>query len=393
MTDGPADPEFVFVLKVSKFCNLRCSYCYEHRELDVLDRMDSGTLEVLFSGIDSFGDHLSAFGISPTFSFVWHGGEPLLVQPEYYRHAAALQQSHIRRFPFRNSVQTNLYGSMAPTLAHVLASGWQLGVSIDFAANVRGNHGNRDSNAKVIENAEALHGAGGRFGVVSVLGKHNARSIAESYDWVKEFATGWRILPVFDGGPDESFAKLRLTNPEIVRVFCEIFERRSQSGKCIPIDPIDSYASVAMLKLMGERSATRSFENVLDTNFIVNVNGDVYTRPFAYQKRYCIGNINRTGMAGLIRSGAYARCQSTLKQDKRDNCAGCDHLGYCDSSPIHEHWSVTTEGSRRLCAYPRLAIDAIEDRLREKGVDRATIRGWARAWLDGSLDEAESVCA
>jgi uncharacterized protein len=372
---------------------LRCSYCYEHRELDVRDRMDSGTLEKLFSGIDRLGDHLSVSGISPTFSFVWHGGEPLLMQPKYYRHAASLQATHIRSFPYRNSVQSNLYGSVAPTLSYVLACGWRLGISIDFAAGVRRNGGNRDSDAQVIANAEALYRRGGRFGVVSVLGEHNARSIAAAYDWVQEYATGWRILPVFGGGPEKSVAGLRLADDEIVRVFCDIFERRSHSEKHVPVDPIDSYACVAMLKLAGERNQAHPFANTLDTNFIVNVNGDIYTRPFAYRKGYCLGNINRMGMPELIRSAAYRRCQTSMRQGKRDNCANCEHRGFCDSSPIHEHWSMTTEESRRLCIYPRRAIEAIENRLRDEGVNRATIGGWARSWLDGSIEEADRISA
>ena len=102
--------EIVFVIKVSKFCNLRCAYCYEHRELHVRDRMSFETLQRLFAGVDAFGDYLTALGIPPKFSFVWHGGEPLLLPPEYYRAMTALQAEHIRKYPYRNSVQTNLYG-------------------------------------------------------------------------------------------------------------------------------------------------------------------------------------------------------------------------------------------------------------------------------------------
>src|SRR5438477_12655563 len=98
--------EFVFVVKVSKFCNLRCAYCYEHRELHVKDRMSFDTLRRLFAGIDAFGDYLIAQGIPPKFSFVWHGGEPLLLPPETYREMTALQHENIRKYPFRNSVQT-----------------------------------------------------------------------------------------------------------------------------------------------------------------------------------------------------------------------------------------------------------------------------------------------
>src|ERR1041384_7702613 len=121
--------EVVFVLKASKFCNLRCAYCYEHRELHVRDIMSAETLAALFAGVDAFGDYLCGCGLAPTFSFVWHGGEPLLLPPEYYRRIAELQRSAIRRYPYRNSVQTNLFGVNRASLEYALASDWEFGVS------------------------------------------------------------------------------------------------------------------------------------------------------------------------------------------------------------------------------------------------------------------------
>src|SRR5580658_3229476 len=110
MPNDSPESEFVFVVKLSKFCNLRCAYCYEHRELHVRDVMQEETLRRLFADIDTFGRYLSALGIQPKFSFVWHGGEPLLLPPEYFGRVVELQQANIREFAYRNSVQTNLFG-------------------------------------------------------------------------------------------------------------------------------------------------------------------------------------------------------------------------------------------------------------------------------------------
>jgi len=56
--------EFVVVLKASKFCNLRCAYCYEYRELHVRDIMRMETLQRLFADVDGFGAYLNERGIS-----------------------------------------------------------------------------------------------------------------------------------------------------------------------------------------------------------------------------------------------------------------------------------------------------------------------------------------
>ncbi|HEY5046484.1 MAG TPA: radical SAM protein [Rhizomicrobium sp.] len=396
MIEGPggaSDREFVFVVKLSKFCNLRCRYCYEHAELHVRERMGLATVEKLFADIDKFGEYLSAFGISPTFSFVWHGGEPLLVPSQYFREVTALQTKHIRDFPYSNSVQSNLYGSNASALAYIIASNWQLGISIDFAPGVREGRTHRDSHPTVIANAEALHKSGMAFGVVSTLGKHNAGSIVDAYDWVEEFAHSWRILPLFEGGPETAIEELRLPDDEIAEIYSAIFDRRSKGRRHIPIDPIDGLASAALLKMAGARDEPDFRRDVLDCVFVVNVNGDIYTRPFAYDARHCMGNINVNGMSGLIRSPAYLECQRIIQRGKQENCSVCRHRGYCNSALMHEHWSVTPKDGRRLCVHPRLGIDAIENELRNAGVDRSTIGAWARNWLGAVPTELDVPAA
>jgi uncharacterized protein len=373
------DAEVVFVVKLSKFCNLRCAYCYEHRELHVRETMRIETIGRLFAGIDGFGDYLRGMGVSPKFSFVWHGGEPLLLPYDTYARIAELQQLQIQKYAYRNSVQTNLHGAVKDSLKFVLDSEWELGVSIDFAADIRVNAGGRDSNASVITAAEELHKSGMRFGAISVLGAHNRDTLADAYDWVSEFAQGWRILPIFEGGPEGSISYLRLPEEEVVRVFLEVFERRANSKKHIPIAPLDDYLKSVALKIAGQRSQIDVTRDLLDNIYVVNVNGDVFTRPFAYDPKFCLGNINLDSM-GVMVDGPIARsCQSAITRRKALNCSDCEMLGFCDGSPMHEHGTVTADGG--VCAVPRRTMLEIEATLAAAGVDQSVIGDWARALL------------
>ena len=373
--------ETVFVVKVSKFCNLRCHYCYEHRELSVRDVMSGETLERLFAGVDAFGDELCARGIAPKFSFVWHGGEPLLLPPEYYRRITEMQQHHIRRFAYRNSVQTNLFGINTDALKFAIAAGWELGVSIDFADAIRTNAGGRDSHGTVIAAAETLRKSGVRFGAISVLGMHNRNALGDAYDWVAEFAEGWRILPMFSGGPEDSLSRLRLPEEEVVRVFCELFERRAGAKTHIPIAPLDDYVKWAALKIADHRVTGDILRDVLDNIFVINVNGDVFTRPFAYDREFCLGNIKTASLPEMIGGETYRSCRQTILGRKLHNCAGCEYRGFCDTSPMHEHGSVTDDADGGRCVVTRRTIQDIERELTVAGVDRAVIETWAREEL------------
>jgi len=375
------DHEFVFVVKVSKFCNLRCAYCYEHRESHVRHVMSAETLATLFAGVDAFGDYLRGRGSAPSFSFVWHGGEPLLVAPEYYRRIADMQQESIRRYAYRNSLQTNLYGFNRASLEFVLASAWELGVSIDFADSVRRTVGGRDSNNKVIANAEALHASGGRFGLISVLGAHNRDTLIDAYDWVAGFAEGWRILPLFEGGPEEATAELQLSPNEVAEVFAKLFRKRANSERHLPIAPLDEYTKASVLRIVDQPGAGDIGRALLDNIFVLNVNGDVFTRPFAYDASRCLGNITRSSMQQMLDDEAYKSCQQAIRQRKQANCTTCGFCRYCDSSPMHEHGSIARDNGLERCGVPLDTIAAIHAELTGAGVDASVVAEWAREWL------------
>jgi sulfatase maturation enzyme AslB (radical SAM superfamily) len=63
-----------YVVKLSKYCNLRCSYCYEFEDLHKKERMDLGQIQKMFLNILAHAVEYSVKSVE----FIWHGGEPLL---------------------------------------------------------------------------------------------------------------------------------------------------------------------------------------------------------------------------------------------------------------------------------------------------------------------------
>ncbi|MBI5871977.1 radical SAM protein, partial [archaeon] len=72
------------IIKATKNCNLRCSYCYI--PFDQRKRvMDDQTLENMTQKF------LANF---QKVTFIWHGGEPLLNGLDFYRKAIQLQEQY-----------------------------------------------------------------------------------------------------------------------------------------------------------------------------------------------------------------------------------------------------------------------------------------------------------
>ena len=94
------------ILKATEKCNSDCYYC------DVVYKQQSGAsmspdvLEAVFVRID---EYLKACP-SEKIELLWHGGEPLLVGPEYFRLALTFQDKHCPETKYRiqHAMQTNM---------------------------------------------------------------------------------------------------------------------------------------------------------------------------------------------------------------------------------------------------------------------------------------------
>ncbi len=143
------------------------------------------------------------------------------------------------------------------------------------------------------------------------------RCASRAYDWVAGTAESWRILPVLRAGR-RRISQLQLPEEAVVRVLLDIFEHRANSPKHIPIAPLDEYIRAAALKIAGEHAGTGSVaRDLLDNIFVINVNGDVFTRPFAYDDAHCLGNIGRVSMIEMIAGGTLPRVSARHPPQKR----------------------------------------------------------------------------
>src|SRR5690349_9534887 len=124
-----------WVVKISKFCNLRCTYCYEFPFLSTRERISLDDLSRMFHHIAEF------YKEDPKrMDFVWHGGEPMLIEEEYYQQLLDRQHAAFDPVgvPFTNSLQTNLTLLDDERLAFLRTNYFgNIGVSLDLFGDQR----------------------------------------------------------------------------------------------------------------------------------------------------------------------------------------------------------------------------------------------------------------
>ena len=175
-------PDLVKVLfRVTERCNLNCKYCFAR---DYSKNADSSweLLEKAVKFVEGAGHVI----------WIWHGSEPTMMGVEYYRKANKFLNDHgIKDI----SMQSNgvLFGTDA-WLEYLKEGKMSVSISYDgmYQQEYRGH-------AEEVERAiDKMNANKITFGVISVIGEHNADSLVNLYDHMKKVGVKyWQFNTVF----------------------------------------------------------------------------------------------------------------------------------------------------------------------------------------------------
>lgn len=316
-----------FVTKISKFCNLRCAYCYEYAELNNKARMPLSGLKSFFK---STSNYARAHNIS-TVSFVWHGGEPLLIPIESYLEIDNLQHEAFgTNVPIWNTAQTNLT---------ILSDRWceflvenrffaGLGVSFDVYGDQRVDINGRLYTAKVLGNLQRLLDYNIDFGAICVLARNTLPDIDRIYAFYEQLGIECRFLPFYRSVNEDQHMQHALAGSEIVNALKSIFDQWFTSEHGFPVEPIESYLDFAIAYLNGQR---HRFYDKLNEEciFVVDPAGDVWGVADTYNVACRYGNVFKEPFEAVLESPI--RVQTCLQSEQRIEkyCRGCKYLGAC----------------------------------------------------------------
>src|SRR5688572_22371842 len=164
-------PQIVMIMKATRLCNLRCTYC--HAWIEGPDQVMS--FEVLAK---TTRDVLRRPGVKRV-TFVWHGGEVTLLPVDFFKKALWLQQTFSNGGQaISNAIQTNGTRLTEDWIALLATGNFQIGVSIDGSRQVHDSKRKTKSGRPTWDNVKAgiarLRAADLSFGVLAVVDKQVA---------------------------------------------------------------------------------------------------------------------------------------------------------------------------------------------------------------------------
>ncbi|MCQ4040791.1 radical SAM protein [Streptantibioticus rubrisoli] len=381
-------PYLQLVVKVSKFCNLRCRYCYEYPSLGDRTAM---TVPQVRTMIRHVGEWL-ADQPGRTADFVWHGGEPLLMPHAFYREVKRAQQEFLEPagIPYGNSVQTNLYRLTDEDIAVIREVFDDVGVSVDLVGGQRVTVAGRQAQPRVLAHMQRLLDEGLDFGCITVLSRSTAPHVAEIHRFFEDVGLGFRLLPVYRTGYPGQQARHGLTAQEIVTALKTLTDRWLASDSSITVEPVDSYAANVVHALHGAGEQRFYDKEQGETILVVDTDGSVYSNGDAYDPALRHGDIFTESLSAMRRSPSFGEALRQSRERVRQTCTGCRYFGSCsgffaaESTP-EQRWRDPVSGLP-YCGVVRPVQQYIEERLTALGlVDRVNRR------LDPALLERRAL--
>jgi uncharacterized protein len=321
-----------FVIKISKYCNLRCSYCYEFVSLAQKERMSLGAIETIFRNIA-----LEVLSREyEDIEFVWHGGEPFLVPLDYYDAIGELQRKVFgSKVTVLNSVQTNLTVLTDRHIEYLQQRRFfhRIGVSTDIFGDQRVDIRGRDTTPTVLANMRRLIDSEIPFGAIVVLARNTLPRVREIFRFFDNISNHVRFLPFFLSANDASVAAQQISNhgltgSEITNAFETLIDEWFVSRSGIAWSPLDEYLDFALAHI-GQQKTYRYNKLDLEAVFIVNIDGTVWGPGDTYNGKVPYGSLLTNGLPDILRSESRRRAIERADHRMHEYCQPCPYYGAC----------------------------------------------------------------
>lgn len=370
-----------WVIKASKFCNLRCKYCYEWNELGDRERMSLSLWAKIFDTIRDLSERAEqATGQTPTDIIVWHGGEPTALPKSYLEDVVRLQHERFPRAWFEsgrieNRLQTNLYALSDDKMEFLKRNDFSIGVSFDIVPGARLDIRGAPTEERVLANMRRLEAHGIRPRFLVVIAAHTAQSIDHVYEFLRDRGQPCRLLPLFDGPDERSLDGVEADRATINAALMHMFRRWFEDGCPFSVRLFDEYLMVVGLKMLGLTRGFRYDRRVIgDKIFLVNLDGRIYQPCTDYSDEFAMGNLATQSIDEIFASSLYA---SSLKRDDETRRAVCEPCEYYEACGAKEMFMANDGGARQdRCMTAQPLYRAIEQYLIEQGVNARALSSY-----------------
>jgi uncharacterized protein len=354
------------IVKATRVCNLRCSYCHDWRT--------GPGQEMSFPVLAHMTGAALRGGAHDSVSFIWHGGEPLLLPRDFYIKALYLQ-ARLRCAGQRitNCIQTN--GTLVdPAWAQFFrAHDIRVSVSLDGPPEIHDRHrlnaSGRPSFDRVLHGLDVLREHGVPFSVLMVIDEEaltlGAGAVFDFF--LKHGIASYGLLAAAPENRPEAqpgTPTAHYVAPARMAAFlCQMYDRWQEHG-----DPRVRIRELEMIRarVAGHEPGTCTLAGgCFGRYFAVEPNGDVaHCDLFVGDERYTLGNV--TGAQSFAQLGTRAELGALEAESARALRAmdACPEFAACNGWCPHERYLASRHNPnhRAGCCGLRSLIEHVRER-------------------------------
>ena len=355
---GPA--AFNIMLKpAGSLCNLECAYCYYLDKADIYGgrepRMDLEMLETVIR------EYIAANDV-PEVTFNWHGGEPLVLGLDFYRHAMDLERKYADGKTVFNTLQTN--GTLlTPEWADFLRENrFLVGISIDGPRDIhdkyRKDKGGAGTFDKVLRGISLLRAHGVEFNTMSTVNKVSEGRGLEVYRFLQSLGSRYmQFMPVVEHvkqrrivSPAAEGARLApwsVSSRGFGQFMCDIFDEwvRNDVGRTF-VGLFDA----TLANWCGVMPGTCAYDRTCGGNSVIEHNGDLDPCDHFVYPQYRLGNITETPIRAMMESPRQVKFGIDKRNSLPAKCFRCQYLHLCNGECPKHRFNRTEAGETGLSA-------------------------------------------
>ncbi|MFS1429233.1 SPASM domain-containing protein, partial [Vibrio splendidus] len=261
---------------------------------------------------------------------IWHGGEPLMLTPDWYEQAHQIADEVYGEGKYFSSVQSSMipYSNKWNELVHKRWDSF-IGSSMDFSS--RAVRGSVESYAKLwMKRVNQARESGIMVIPSFVPSKNEIGKSEEIIDWFvsNEFPKfNFERYTNFTDKNDINYPSNKEHSEFMINLFDGLMSRMESTGKAPDVKPI--YAAIKGVKygISGDRWGTSCQSSFI----IIEPNGDINTCPDRANSEKPFTNLKNGVDSFLESKGRRKWISQSLVKHKGKHCLGCEYSSWCQS--------------------------------------------------------------
>lgn len=355
------------IIKPTKFCNAECSYCSAPPEVNGAPKW---TIDQFKAYFDKLAPYLTERAV-----LIWHGGEPMLMGPDFYwrawEHARAVKPE------VRFSMQSNLLGYDSKRWARLFREVFDGSVSTSFDPDEQHRlfRGSTSLYSRVFwQRMDAVIADGFRPKVIGTYTEETAFLGEAMYDRAMAYgdmAPHLRYNYRYPAGRDDG--KGEMISPDTYgRMITRLYDRWIRDLPAFVITPLDEMLKKVIALEVARCPWTRSCGG----KFLgVEPNGDVYNcSEFADlgDEEFRFGNIGTDTIPQMMATRAAAAIRRR-RVDLPMDCTTCRHFQECEGGCARDAvlYGKGLGGKFHYCWSWKMTFDRIKETVRNGEADAA----------------------